>query len=467
MRSKIFFGRDNVLPVRWVRHSEKTLRSMVLLIVVLSCLFPSNLLAQDASRRDAVVVATEKVGPAVVSIFSAQEVRQSRTPFGGDPFFDQFFRDFFEPFPQRRTQRSLGSGVVIRPDGYILTNEHVILRSGKIQVQFADERQFDARLVGADSDSDLAVLKIDKVSNLPHLPLGSSDDLMIGETVIAIGNPFGLSHTVTTGVVSAVDRSLNTNGRTYYDFIQTDASINPGNSGGPLLNIKGDLIGINTAIYGRAQGIGFAIPISRAKRIVRELITHGMVETPWIGVVVQTLTPELAHHFDLPGKRGVVVRGVEAGSPAAHAGVQRGDVLLSLDSRSLRSAEEYIQQEHARSSGDTLRFRVLRDGKEKEVTIKAARFPQEQADDLAWRLLGIKVAETANGLQVQQMRPGSPVTHIGMEQGDLILGLSGVETNSLVEFRRQMIEARLGQAVLLSVGRGRQLYHVTVPLAQE
>jgi Do/DeqQ family serine protease len=413
-----------------------------------------------------VVIATEKASPAVVSILSAQEVEQRVNPFGGNPFFDDFFRDFFAPFQQRQTERSLGSGVVIRPDGYILTNEHVVLQAGKIQVQLADDRKLDARLVGADSDSDLAVLKVDDAKSLPHLPLGSADDLMIGETVIAIGNPFGLSHTVTTGVVSALNRSLNTGERTYYDFIQTDASINPGNSGGPLLNIKGELIGINTAIYGKAQGIGFAIPVSRAKRIVQELISHGAVEAPWVGLVVQTLTPELAAHFSLKDKQGVLIRTVEPGSPAATAGLQRGEVLLSLDGRPLRSGEEYLQRERERSSGDKLRLRVLRTRGEEEIEVTAARFPQEKADELAWQLLGLAVGESEEGLRVKKVRPGSPAARIGVERGDAVLGLSGTQTKSLAEFRRKIIDARLSQSLLLSIGRGRQLYHVTVPLDQ-
>jgi len=418
------------------------------------------------SRRSAVVIAAEKASPAVVSVTAAQEVERRGNPFGGDPLFEDFFRDFFAPFQQRQTEQSLGSGVVIRPDGYILTNEHVVVQTGKIQVQFTDDRKFTARLVGADSDSDLAVLKVDSGGSLPYLPLGNSDDLMIGETVIAIGNPNGLSHTVTTGVVSAVNRSLNTDGRTYYDFIQTDASINPGNSGGPLLNIKGELIGINSAIYGKAQGIGFAIPISRAKRIVHELITHGAVEAPWVGVIVQTLTPELASHFSLKEKQGALVRGVEPGSPAAKAGLQRGDVLLEFNGRPLHSAEEYLQREREYASGETLRLRVLRGSGEENVTITPARFPQEKADDLAWQLLGLTVAQSDDGLEVKKVRPGSPAARIGIERGDAILGLSGTQTKTLAEFRRKIIDARLGQSVLLSIGRGRQLYNVTIPLDQ-
>lgn len=422
--------------------------------------------AQDGSRRSPVVLAVEKASPAVVSIFSAQEVEEQENPFSGNPLFDDFFRDFFQPFPQRRTERSLGSGVVIRPDGYILTNEHVVLQSGTVQIQLADDRKLTARLVGADSDSDLAVLKVDEAKSLPHLPLGTSDDLMIGETVIAIGNPFGLSHTVTTGVVSALNRSLNTGDRTYYDFIQTDASINPGNSGGPLLNIKGELIGINSAIYGKAQGIGFAIPISRAKRIVEELISHGAVESPWIGIATQTLTPELASHFSLREKRGVIIRSVEPGSPAARADLQRGDVVLALDGRSVVSSEDYLQRERTYTNGAQLRFRIVRDQKERDITVTAARFPQEKADALVWQLLGLEVTEKGETLTVTKIRPQSPASRVGFHAGDAILEVAGNQVNTLVEFRRKVIDARLGQTLLLSVTRGRQLYHVTVPLDQ-
>ena len=422
--------------------------------------------AQDASRRSPVVLAVEKASPAVVSVISAQERGRQANPFSGDPFFEDFFRDFFEPFPQGRTEQSLGSGVVIRPDGYILTNEHVVLQSGSVQIQLADDRRLNASLVGADSDSDLAVLKVDEAEALPFLPLGNSDDLMIGETVIAIGNPFGLSHTVTTGVVGAVNRSLNTGERTYYDFIQTDASINPGNSGGPLLNIKGELIGINTAIYGKAQGIGFAIPISRAKRIVQELISHGAVDPPWVGVATQTLTPELASHFSLREKRGVIIRAVEPGSPAARAGLRRGDVILGLDGRPVTSSEEYLQRERTYTNSDKLRFRVARDREETDVVVTAARFPQEKADEIAWQMLGLALAEKNGELTVTKIRLDSPAARIGFRQGDAVLGVAGTQVKNLAEFRRKVIEARLGQSLLLSVGRGRQLYHVTVPLEQ-
>jgi S1-C subfamily serine protease len=224
---------------------------------------PQVSLGQSADRESPVVKAVRKVSPAVVNISSSYEIRKRANPFSGfglDPFFENFFKDFFDPrFEQRRQRTSLGSGVIIDGKrGFILTNAHVIERAASIKVVLQDEREFEAQIVGADPDSDLSVLKIDSNDALPAIEMGSSDDLMIGESVIAIGNPFGFSHTVTTGVISAINRSIRTDDKVFHDFIQIDASINPGNSGGPLLNIDGDLIGINTAIYAKAQGIGFA-----------------------------------------------------------------------------------------------------------------------------------------------------------------------------------------------------------------
>src|SRR5205814_3509963 len=287
----------------------------------------------DPERRSLVVQAVEKASPAVVNVSTGQVVerRASPFPFPQDPFFEEFFRDFVDPRPRRFKTTSLGSGVIVAADGTIMTNVHVIERASRIQVMLIDRREFDATLVGADADADIAILRVKAGGDLPHIPFGSSADLMIGESVIAIGNPFGLSHTVTTGVVSAVGRSLRDEDRTYTDFIQTDASINPGNSGGPLLDIRGELIGINTAIYGKAQGIGFAIPVDRARRVMRDLVSYGEVRRPWLGLVVQDLTPELAQHFGTT--KGVVVAEVEAESPAVSAGLARGDVVVRVDGR--------------------------------------------------------------------------------------------------------------------------------------
>jgi len=294
----------------------------------------------DPARRSRVVEAVERAQPAVVNISTEQVVVQRPIPFPSDPFFDQFFRDFFDSRPRRSTRTSLGSGVLVRSDGTILTNQHVILRGSRVHVTLADGREFEARMVGSDAGSDLAVLHIDAGRSLPYIALGDSGDLMIGETVIAIGNPFGLSHTVTTGVVSAVKRTLQTNGRTYTDFIQTDASINPGNSGGPLLNILGELIGINTAIYGNAHGIGFAIPVDRARRVMDTLVSGRRAPEP----DPNTLAWDLMGLEAREDRGGLAVVRVRSGSAAERVGLQRGDRLLGLDGEALESLGDLAER---------------------------------------------------------------------------------------------------------------------------
>jgi serine protease Do len=419
----------------------------------------------DPVRRSLVVEAVERASPAVVNVSTEEVVEQrgSPFPFPQDPLFDEFFRDFRDPRPRRYTRESLGSGVIVAADGTILTNLHVILRASRIHVTLADEREFDATLVGADADSDLAVLRVKAGGALPYIALGSSKDLMIGETVIAIGNPFGLSHTVTSGVLSAIGRSLHDEERTYTDLIQTDASINPGNSGGPLLNIRGQLVGINTAIYGKAQGIGFAIPVDRVARVMRELVSYGEVRRVWTGLVVQDLTPELERHFGV--SRGVVVATVEERSPAAAAGIERGDVLTQVDGRDVRSEEEFEQRVQDHAQGERVTVTRRRDGADAVVTLTAAPFPAERADDLAWSRLGLEVAEGKDGLDVRRVRGGSPAARIGVERGDRVLALDGADVRSLADFRRHMYEARRARGVLLSIGRGRYQYNVRVPLA--
>src|SRR3989454_9686563 len=318
----------------------------------------------DPERRSLVVQAVEKASPAVVNVSTEQVVERhaSPFPFPQDPFFEDFFRAFIGPRPRRLKPTSLGSGVIVAADGTIMTSVHGIERASRIHVTLADQREFDATLVGADADADIAVVRVKAGGDLPHIPFGSSADLMIGETVIAIGNPFGLSHTVTTGVVSAVGRSLHEEDRTYTDFIQTDASINPGNSGGPLLDIKGELIGINTAIYGKAQGIGFAIPVDRARRVMKDLISYGEVRHAWIGLVVQDLTPDLAQHFGV--RRGVVVAQVEPKSPAEAAGIERGAAITKVNGRDTASRDEFEQRIADHAEGDHLTLTLRREGRD-------------------------------------------------------------------------------------------------------
>jgi serine protease Do len=418
----------------------------------------------DPLRRSAVVEAVAKASPAVVNISTEQVVerRGSPFPFQQDPMFDEFFRDFFEPQPRRFTRSSLGSGVVVAPDGTIVTNVHVVLRATKITVTLADEREFQAKLVGADADSDVAVLRVKAKGDLPYIAMGTSSDLLIGETVIAIGNPFGLSHTVTSGVVSAVGRSLVDADRTYTDFIQTDASINPGNSGGPLLNIRGELVGINTAIYGKAQGIGFAVPVDRVRRVTRDLVSYGEVRRAWVGLVVQDITPDLAEIFGT--KKGVVVTEVEPDSPAAAAGILRGDAITRLDNRDVHSQQEFEQRIEDHGEGERVTLTRRRERDDAEVTVTTATFPAARADELAWSRLGFEVAERDGRLEIKRVRSGGPADRIGIERGDALLGLGGASLRTMAEYRRKLIELRVARNAVVSIGRGRYEYNVNLTL---
>ncbi len=284
-----------------------------------------------AQSDDPVVQAVARARPAVVNI-STLEVMEQRPPFN-DPFFDRFFKDFFDLYPRPQHQTSsLGSGVIIDGRaGRILTNHHVIARAREVRVTLADQEEFPAKVLGSDPASDLAVLQIDPPRELPTISLGDSDSLAIGQKVIAIGNPFGLSHTVTTGVVSALHRTFRVEGELFFGFIQTDAAINPGNSGGALLDVRGDLVGVNTAIYARAQGIGFAIPINKARQKA----------VAALGFWVEAMNPRLAQLWSVPPDKGVLVSQVRPGSPADDIGLKRGDVLLGLADNEVNSTADF------------------------------------------------------------------------------------------------------------------------------
>jgi len=446
--------------------SARTLTAPVLL---LTALVAGPTVADTANRRTPVVQAVEQTAPAVVNISTEARTQGGPSPFPGfrDPMLDDFFRDFFEPRTPRFRQASLGSGLVVRTDGYILTNQHVVQQATRITVTFADDTELDATLVGADADSDLALLKVDAPRPLPAAALGNSSDLMIGETVIAIGNPFGLSHTVTTGVISALGRSLRSEDQVYLDFIQTDASINPGNSGGPLLNLGGQVIGINTAIYQKAQGIGFAVPINRARRIVDDLIAFGEVHVPWVGTVVRDIGPDLAAELALDRRGGVLVRAVEADSPAADAGIQPGDVLVSVDGHAVSSSDEYDYRIRDRAERSDLRLATRRGLTSMTVTVRTRPFPLDRADELAWRLIGVRLSAAEAGVAVTRVRQASPAARIGIEPGDRLVALGGTPTRTMDEFRKRMAALRLAQGALLSVRRGRAVYRVAVPFAQD
>ena len=427
---------------------------------------PAPVRAEDPFLRETITVRVARdVGPSVVNITTERRVRSGFRPFGGDPFFDRFFRDLYEPRLERKAQ-NLGSGVVIDEEGHILTNEHVIAGASRIRVAFADGREFDAELVGADPNNDVAVLRAKTEETLPWIPLGSSRDLMVGEPVIAIGNPFGLSSTVTTGVISALDRSIRTENLTYHGFLQTDASINPGNSGGPLLNAHGHLIAINTAVYQGGQGIGFAIPIDTAGRVVRELIEEGEVSPVWLGIEFQDLTRDLAAALDLPANTsGALVNQVRAKSPAARAGVQRGDVVTKLQGRNVQSARDFFQMLDAVVEGTELSLDIFRAGETTRVSVLAEEVPQQVIQALVEERLGLSLTPNEDGgYRVTGVRAGSGSERIGIAKDDLVLGVNGRALSDPAALRRAALDLRGRSRALVVVQRGGGRYHVTVPL---
>lgn len=448
-------------------------------VFLLLLCFPVAGNGHEPDRRNTVVSAVQKISPAVVNISSEYQFQTQRNPFSGfgmEPFFDSFFRDFFDPGLERRQKRtSLGSGVIIDGKrGFILTNAHVVIQSQSITVSLKDEREFQAQIVGIDPDSDLAVLKIGNPEDLPAVEMGNSEDLMIGETVIAIGNPFGFSHTVTTGVISALNRSVRTGDTVYHNFIQTDASINPGNSGGPLLNIHGDLIGINTAIYAKAQGIGFATPINKAKRIVSDLIQYGEVVLSWTGLFLQDLDKELARYLNIPVDKGVIVKDVEPGSPAITAGIHKGDIILSLENIPLRSVDDYQQTLKRFSVGSRITFEILRDARQKTRSLTTSVFPEDRAFDLAHKLLGISIEDLSlknrqrykisatEGVVISRMAPQSYLAEIGVDVGDVIRQLDDQTIASVDDFKKAIIKSRQKKTLVILVQRGGQGYYITV-----
>jgi Do/DeqQ family serine protease len=461
----------------------KRFRLVILGIGIFVGLSSGQLAAQPTSiqRENAVVKAVRNISPAVVNISSEYEIRRNPFPFkdrGDSPFFDFFFKDFFDPGFERKIRRtSLGSGVIIDGDrGFILTNAHVIESASTITVMLNDTREFQAQVKGSDPDSDLALLQIKTDKHLPSVQLGNSDDLMIGETVIAIGNPFGFSHTVTTGVISALNRSIRTDNAVYHNFVQTDASINPGNSGGPLLNIKGELIAINTAIYAKAQGIGFAIPINTAKKIITDLIEYGEVIPVWTGIIVQNLDPRLARYMNLPDTAGVIVKEIEKDSPAEKAGLHPEDFIESVDDHIMDCSASFYAMLRKYSPGDRIKLNIWRNGSYLKIFLTAQQFPTNLALNLAERLLGIKVGNlniynrnkyktrTSKGIVITHIGEQSYLWQIGARPGDIILKLDEHVINDIEDFKNTIIKYRLKTSVVILLQRGHQGYYVNVRL---
>ncbi|MBN2428873.1 MAG: DegQ family serine endoprotease [Deltaproteobacteria bacterium] len=421
-----------------------------------------------------------KIKPSVVNIRTSKTVQRQRPNLPGphDDLFNEFFERFFEGIPNTpRRERSLGSGFIISEDGLILTNDHVVDNADEIKVRLADGRIFKGKVQGLDPKLDLALLKIDVGDEeLPVAKLGDSESLRIGEWVIAIGNPFGLEQTVTVGIVSAKGRVIGAG--PYDDFIQTDASINPGNSGGPLFNINGEVIGINTAIVQGGQGIGFAIPINAAKNIVPQLREKGKVTRGWLGVTVQEVSEDLGKSFGLEEAEGALVSEVAPGSPAANAGIKRGDIILSFKDQKIKTLSDLPRLVAASKVGESVKLTVFRDGVEKTFSVKLGELDEEKAQVVASgdpeKKFGLSLLEVTpetiqryalknnQGVLITRVDPAGPGASANLRPGDLILEINNTETPDLGTFLEATKQIKKDQIVRLLVQRGSYLSYTTI-----
>ncbi len=435
------------MNMRW-NHSAKSWKTIVLIAVIFMIAGLSGGVILHAKEKvlsketvntlsklsDAFAELADATRPAVVNISTTSTVTMQENPFGNmftDPFFRHFFGDQFgNPGQQRKYKSSaLGSGVIVSDDGYILTNNHVVKGADEIKVILYDKREFKGKVVGTDPRTDLAIVKID-ARNLPTLTLGESGKLKTGDLVLAIGNPFGLNQTITMGIVSAVGRS-NIGLADFEDFIQTDAAINPGNSGGALVNTRGELVGINTAIFstsGGYMGIGFAIPSDMAKSVMDSIIKHGKVIRGWLGVSIQNLTPDLGKSLGIKETAGALVSGVEAGSPADKAGLKRGDLITAINATKVDDATGLRNIIASTAPGTKIDVRVIRDGREQTLTVTLGEFKDKnivQKTSYNNALKGVTVQELTPGLRDKLSLPenvnGVVVTSVSAESASRIV----------------------------------------------
>jgi len=433
----------------------------------------------------AFVEVVKKVQPSVVNVTTEKTITVKPWERYGEDFFKGSpFEDFFKGFgitprekgkEYRHKQRSGGSGVIVDKEGYILTNNHVIEGADKVKVRLNDGREFPALVKGQDTRTDLAVLHI-KAKDLPVATLGDSDKLEVGEWAIAIGSPFGLEHTVTVGVISAKGRSGLGTG-TYEDFVQTDASINPGNSGGPLIDIDGEVVGINAMIIQPGTGIGFAIPINMAKQILNDLIKQGKVVRPWLGISAQDLTPEMAEQFQVKEKEGVLVSQVHQGTGAEKAGLASGDIIKSVDDKAIKNVNELVKEIQKKKVGQKVKLSTVRDGKpvtievttsampdkleatkEKEIEEKLGAQIQELTPQLAARYR--ISSEIKRGVVVIGLEDGSPADELGLQEGDVILEINRKKIETIKDFEKSIKDLNLEKGIVFRLHRrGNSFYH--------
>jgi serine protease Do len=444
----------------------------------------------EGGFASAISTVAEELKPAVVHIditgTVVQQAPQFGSPFGNDPFFRYFFGPQ-QQGPQKVPIRALGSGVIISKDGYILTNNHMVANADTIEVELYDGTKQQAKLIGTDPGTDLAVIKIDPTSTMKFAPLGDSDTLKVGEWVVAIGSPRGFDWTVTAGIISAKHRTgigaLGPAG--YEDFIQTDAAINPGNSGGPLINLKGEVIGINSLIISASQGsegMGFAIPSNMAKEISESLIQHGKVVRGYMGVNIQDITPDMAKNLKLKGQtKGAIVTDVVPGGPAEKAGVQQGDIIVKFDGDSVESSSQLRNLVAQTDPGSTVKVTLVRNSKEMELTLEVGDLTKAQKAaqrEVGNQLLGVSVQAVtpqiakemgltkAAGVIITSVAPGSPAQQSGLTKGDIIYRVGNSEVNDPKEFSRLISQAAKEGGALLLVrdAQSGNTGYITVPL---
>lgn len=421
--------------------------------------------APDSPRMTPVVRAVKAVAPAVVNITSTHSIEGQRASplesfFGpGFPGFDAFPG----ARPGRRKRVSLGSGVIVDGGkGLVLTNAHVIAGGDEVMVHLLDGREFPAAVKGAEPDFDIAVLEIKGARDLPAARLGDSADIMPGETVIAIGNPFGFNHTVTTGVISALGRTIRNDGGVFTDLIQTDAAINPGNSGGPLLDMEGVLIGINTAVDARAEGIGFAIPINKARRVMEDLMGQGRVAPLWLGLMAEDMDRRMAMALGLREARGVLVGAVFEGTPAAGAGIAPGDIIESINATPVRDRRDYINVLRNQTGGESLRLSLRRGEKTLALDVTPAPFDDATAQKLMERRWGLSARESEQGPVIRSVRPDGPAAFL--RKGDVIAGVGGARVRNMAELLQAFRKERLAGQVFLQVLRNGRGYYARMVL---
>ncbi len=438
----------------------RAVSGLLVLFAVWCAAAPQQAAALSEVRQTPVVRVVNRASPAVVNITCTFVQGRPVSPL------EQFFGDFGMPNRQRR-RSSLGSGVIV--DGrkaLVLTNSHVVQNGTEIQVRLNDGREFRARLRGAAPDFDLAVLELEGAGNLPELPLGDSSDVQPGETVIAIGNPFGFTHTVTTGVVSALNRSIQTDNGLFTDLIQTDAAINPGNSGGPLINLDGSLIGINTAVYGKGWGIGFAIPVNKARLIMANLLDGRRPAPLWLGLQAREVDARTAMELGLNRPGGLVVTGVYRGAPAAASGVEPGDVITAVNGRPITSRREYLDMLRNQAEGTTMTLdvRTMASGhaKNSRLTVRPQAFGDREALDVMQRRWGFAVRVRGRRVMIDSVDGEGPAR--ALRRGDILLGVSGVEVDSAESVAAAFRSERLSGSVLLLIERKGRGYYLRLQL---